>query len=50
MNSKAASSLAVAAAIGSARASSHGRSKVPEPNTSEPGQANECHRQTAIRR
>ena len=50
MNSNAAPSFARAAIIGSRRASSHGRSNVPLPNTSEPGQLNECHRQTAIRR
>ena len=50
MNSNAASSFARAAIIGSRRLSSQGRSNVPLPNTSEPGQLNECHRQTAIRR
>ena len=49
-NSKAASSFARAASIGSAPGASQGRSKVPTPNTSDPGQLNECHRHTAIRR
>jgi hypothetical protein len=50
MNSNAAASFVRAAAIGSPPAASHGRSKVPTPNTSEPGQLNECHRQIATRR
>ena len=40
----------VCAAVGASRpAESQGRSKVPTPNTSEPGQLNECQRQTAMR-
>ena len=50
MNSNAASTLSRAAPIGSSVAVSQGRSKVPAPNTSDPGQLKECHRQTAMRR
>ena len=39
-----------AAPSGRRRGCSHGRSNVPDPKTSEPGQLNECHRQTPIRR
>ncbi len=49
MNSKAASTLAAAPSIGSTPGFSQGRSKVPDPNTSEPGQLKECQRQTATR-
>ncbi len=49
-NSNAAAIFARAAAIGSADASSHGRSRVPIPNMSRPSQANECQKQTPIRR
>ena len=46
MNSNAAATFVRAAASGSPVAPSHGRSNVPDPNTSEPGQLNECHRHT----
>ena len=49
MNSNAASTFACEAVPGSTPGVSHGRSKVPTPKTSEPGQLNECQRQTAIR-
>ena len=42
MNSNAAAILARAASIGSPAAPIHGRSNVPAPNTSDPGQLNEC--------
>ena len=50
MNSNATANFWRAAGIGSAAGSSHGRSSVPTPNMSRPSHANECHRQTPIRR
>ncbi len=49
-NSNATAIFVRAASMGSASGASHGRSSVPTPNMSIPGQANECQKQTPGRR